>query len=129
MFIVFIVDVTLLSYNTMYTLFINPYALSFRTLAQDFDIPKSYLETNEIQPGMMSDYSPVENISPSAQILTKKQRKLIEKNPGSIVAVAEGALQAIRECQYQFHSRRWNCPTKDSNVGGSVFGRILNVGK
>lgn len=101
-----------------------------RTLAQDYDVPKPHLETNEIQPGMMNDYSPVDNVNPSMQqILTKKQRKLVEKNPGSIVAVAQGALQAIRECQYQFHTRRWNCPTKDSNVGGSIFGRILNVGE
>ena len=78
---------------------------------------------------MVSDYVPVDTVHPSSQILTKKQRKLVEKNPGSKVAIAQGALQAIKECQYQFHTRRWNCPTKDSNVGGSIFGRILNVGK
>ena len=78
---------------------------------------------------MMSDYSPNNYYGPSVQILTKRQRKLVDRHPGSIIAVVQGARQAIKECQYQFHTRRWNCPTKDSNVGGSIFGKILNIGK
>lgn len=68
-------------------------------------------------------------MNPSLQPLTKKQRKLVEKNPGALIAIAQGARQAIKECQYQFRTRPWNCPIKDSNVGGSIFGKILGLGE
>lgn len=97
-----------------------------RTLAEGYDIPKTYLETNEIPHGQ-SDLSDAMN--PSLQPLTKKQRKLVEKNPGSLIAIAQGARLAIKECQYQFRGRQWNCPVKDSNVGGSIFGKILSLGE
>lgn len=61
--------------------------------------------------------------------LTKKQRRLVEKNTGSLEAIVEGARQAIKECRYQFRSRPWNCPVQQSNVGGSIFGKILSLGK
>lgn len=102
-----------------------------RTLAQDYDISESYLDTNQISPS--NAYSEKQDSSsslqPRMQYLTKKQRKLAEKNPQSIYAVVDGALLAIRECQHQFEKRLWNCPTQPSNVGGSIFGRILNIGK
>lgn len=110
-----------------------PYSLAVcRSLAQDYEIPKSYLETNQIATSKSNYVSrSVDNKIPSARPrpLTKRQHKLVQKNPGSIVAVAQGALLAIKECQYQFQNRRWNCPTKDSNLGGPTFGKILNVGK
>ncbi|XP_067928150.1 protein Wnt-1-like [Watersipora subatra] len=98
------------------------------TLAQDYQSPQTYLETNEVSSGMMNDYNSVEYNSVNTQKLTKKQRKLVEKNSGSLEAVAQGALQAIKECQYQFRTRRWNCSTTEANIGGSIFGRILDIG-
>jgi len=90
-------------------------------------MPQSYLETNELQP-VSNDIYPIEDMNPSLQPLTKKQRKLVAKNPGSISAVALGAQIAIKECQYQFQNRRWNCPIKDTAHGGSIFGKILKIG-
>ncbi|CAH1788358.1 unnamed protein product [Owenia fusiformis] len=65
-------------------------------------------------------------INPSLQPLTRKQRRLVTKNPGTILAVAKGAKVAIDECAYQFKNRRWNCPTDDKE--DNVFGKILYDG-
>lgn len=66
--------------------------------------------------------------NPTSLPLTRKQRNLVSKNPGSIRAVYQGAKQAILECKYQFKNRRWNCPTYESGRGVSVFGKILQKG-
>lgn len=66
--------------------------------------------------------------SPSLQPLTRKQRRIVVKNRGTIIAIAKGARMAINECQYQFRNRKWNCPTSDDSHGGSVFGKILLKG-
>lgn len=66
--------------------------------------------------------------SPTLQPLTKKQRRLVTKNPGSIVAIAKGARMAVDECQYQFKDRRWNCPIQENGHGGSIFGKIIEKG-
>nr|ALS19774.1 wnt1 [Novocrania anomala] len=67
-------------------------------------------------------------INPSLQPLTRKQRRLVTRNAGTILAIAKGARMAIQECKYQFNSRRWNCPTSDDSHGTSVFGKILQKG-
>ena len=51
---------------------------------------------------------------------TPRQRKLCELHPSLLPSVMEGAMEAIRECRYQFKNHRWNCPV--SNVT-AVFGR------
>ncbi|XP_061183958.1 protein Wnt-1-like isoform X1 [Saccostrea echinata] len=66
--------------------------------------------------------------SPSLLPLTKKQRKLVTKNPGTILALTNGARMAIDECKFQFRNRRWNCPTQDVGNGGPIFGKILEKG-
>lgn len=96
---------------------------SFRTLAIDSEQPKSYLETNEIM-----RQTPLEMDS-RIRILSKKQKKLVDRNPGALDSVARGAQMAIKECQHQFRNRRWNCPIKKSELGVSVFGKILNIGE
>ncbi|KAK2141278.1 hypothetical protein LSH36_1129g00039, partial [Paralvinella palmiformis] len=67
-------------------------------------------------------------INPSLQPLTRKQRRLVTKNPGSIMAIARSAKMAVEECQLQFKNRRWNCPVFDGDHGRSVFGKILRKG-
>ncbi|XP_041373985.1 protein Wnt-1-like isoform X2 [Gigantopelta aegis] len=66
--------------------------------------------------------------NPSLLPLTKRQRKLVTRNPGTIMAIAKGAKTAMDECKYQFRNRRWNCPTYQDRHGGSVFGKILQKG-
>ncbi|XP_046338482.1 protein Wnt-1-like isoform X1 [Haliotis rufescens] len=66
--------------------------------------------------------------NPSLLPLNKRQRRLVTRNPGAIMAVVKGAKLAIKECQYQFRNRRWNCPTFADGHGGSIFGKILQKG-
>ncbi|KAK3599048.1 hypothetical protein CHS0354_012536 [Potamilus streckersoni] len=74
-------------------------------------------------------YSPSAHLySPALLPLTKKQRKLTTKNPGTILAIAKGAKMAVDECQHQFRNRRWNCPIEENGHGGSIFGKILEKG-
>ncbi|KAI0227268.1 Protein Wnt-1 [Lamellibrachia satsuma] len=75
-----------------------------------------------------SDDALLHSLNPSLQPLARRQRKLVARNPGSIVAIAAGAQMAIDECQFQFRNRRWNCPTSDYSHGGSIFGKILRKG-
>ncbi|GFS22503.1 protein Wnt [Elysia marginata] len=63
--------------------------------------------------------------NPSLLPLTKRQRRLVTRNPGTVMAVVSGARMAIEECKYQFRNRRWNCPTKFESHRRSIFGKIL----
>lgn len=67
--------------------------------------------------------------SPTLLPLTKKQRRLVTKNPGAIVAIAKGARMAVEECQNQFKDRRWNCPVQELGHGRNLFGKIIEKGK
>lgn len=40
--------------------------------------------------------------------------------------IGDGAKTGIKECQYQFRNRRWNCSTVDNS---SVFGRVMQIGE
>ncbi|CAM1321792.1 WNT1 (predicted) [Pycnogonum litorale] len=62
-----------------------------------------------------------------SQPLTRKQRKLVRRNPGSLSAIANAAKMAVAECQYQFRNRRWNCPTAQYMKGRSIFGKIVRI--
>ena len=62
------------------------------------------------------------------QMLTRKQRRLVTKNPGTMMAVGHGARMAVKECQYQFANRKWDCAVNQSK-GGSIFGKITMHGK
>ncbi|MBN3316204.1 WNT1 protein, partial [Atractosteus spatula] len=64
-------------------------------------------------------------LDPSLQLLSRRQRRLIRQNPGVLHAIAGGLHAAIKECKWQFRSRRWNCPTTQSP---NVFGKIVNRG-
>ena len=67
-------------------------------------------------------------IDESFQMLTRKQRRLVTKNPGTMLAVGQGANMAVAECQHQFSNRKWDCPINQSN-GGTIFGKITRHGK
>jgi hypothetical protein len=45
-----------------------------------------------------------------------------------MLAVAQGAGLAIKECQLQFQHRRWNCTAAD-NKTDRVFGPVMKIGK
>uniref|UniRef100_A0A8C4YIX5 Protein Wnt n=3 Tax=Durocryptodira TaxID=1579337 RepID=A0A8C4YIX5_9SAUR len=57
--------------------------------------------------------------------LSPGQRKLCQLYQEHMVYIGEGAKNAIKECQYQFRQRRWNCSTVDNT---SVFGRVMKIG-
>uniref|UniRef100_A0A915JKB8 Protein Wnt n=1 Tax=Romanomermis culicivorax TaxID=13658 RepID=A0A915JKB8_ROMCU len=50
--------------------------------------------------------------------LPKRQRQLCQMHPDAMLAVMDGAKQAVSECQRQFANHRWNCTTMEK-------GRIL----
>lgn len=58
--------------------------------------------------------------------LSKGQKKLCQLYQDHMQYIGEGAKTGIRECQYQFRHRRWNCSTVDNS---SVFGRVMQIGK
>ncbi|XP_078455181.1 protein Wnt-5b-like [Lampetra planeri] len=58
--------------------------------------------------------------------LSPGQRKLCQLYQDHMVHIAEGARAALRECQHQFRTRRWNCSAVDGSSG--VFGRLMHIG-
>ena len=58
--------------------------------------------------------------------LSAGQRRMCQLYPDHMASVARGARVGIAECQFQLHSRRWNCITTNDS---SVFGPILSAGK
>ncbi|KAG7261447.1 hypothetical protein CRUP_005283 [Coryphaenoides rupestris] len=58
--------------------------------------------------------------------LSPGQKKLCQLYQDHMQYIGEGAKTGIRECQYQFRHRRWNCSTVDNS---SVFGRVMQIGK
>lgn len=59
-------------------------------------------------------------------LLLQGQRKLCQLYQDHIAYIGEGARMGIKECQYQFRQRRWNCSTVDNS---SVFGRVMQIGE
>ncbi|MBN3311235.1 WNT5A protein, partial [Amia calva] len=58
--------------------------------------------------------------------LSQGQKKLCQLYQDHMQYIGEGAKTGIKECQYQFRNRRWNCSTVDNS---SVFGRVMQIGK
>lgn len=58
--------------------------------------------------------------------LSQGQKKLCHLYQDHMQYIGEGAKTGIKECQYQFRHRRWNCSTVDNN---SVFGRVMQIGR
>ncbi|XP_067437328.1 protein Wnt-5b isoform X1 [Thunnus thynnus] len=57
--------------------------------------------------------------------LSQGQRKLCQLYQDHMIYIGDGAKTGIKECQYQFRHRRWNCSTVDNT---SVFGRVMQIG-
>ncbi|XP_048856439.1 protein Wnt-1-like [Brienomyrus brachyistius] len=64
-------------------------------------------------------------LDPSLALLNRRQRRLIRQNPGVLPSIVAGLQTAIKECQWQFRNRRWNCPTTQ---GPAIFGKIVSRG-
>ncbi|XP_010771698.1 protein Wnt-5b-like, partial [Notothenia coriiceps] len=56
--------------------------------------------------------------------LSQGQRKLCQLYQDHMVHIGDGAKTGIKECQFQFRQRRWNCSTVDNT---SVFGRVMQI--
>ncbi|CAL8238425.1 unnamed protein product, partial [Merluccius merluccius] len=52
--------------------------------------------------------------------LAGKQAELCQTQPEIVSEVAKGARLGVRECQYQFRYRRWNCTSHNK-----YFGKVL----
>uniref|UniRef100_A0A3Q3K1V8 Protein Wnt n=1 Tax=Monopterus albus TaxID=43700 RepID=A0A3Q3K1V8_MONAL len=57
--------------------------------------------------------------------LSQGQRKLCQLYQDHMSYIGDGAKTGIKECQFQFRQRRWNCSTVDNT---SVFGRVMHIG-
>jgi hypothetical protein len=114
-----------LSYINIYKIDIS----SFLSTLLFFVVFRSLAKTGEPSNDL---YSPTAQAhifsSPTLLPLTKKQRRLVTKNPGTILAIAKGARMAVDECQNQFEDRRWNCSIQENGHGGSIFGKIIERG-
>lgn len=58
--------------------------------------------------------------------LSLGQQKLCSLYHDHMPSIGAGAQMGIRECQYQFRFRRWNCTTIKGD--SSVFGPVLQIG-
>ncbi|XP_054706674.1 protein Wnt-4-like [Uloborus diversus] len=58
--------------------------------------------------------------------LTKRQVKICKKNLEVMDSVRLGAEAALKECQWQFRGRRWNCSTISNST--KIFGKALAEG-
>uniref|UniRef100_UPI00358E8906 proto-oncogene Wnt-1 n=1 Tax=Myxine glutinosa TaxID=7769 RepID=UPI00358E8906 len=57
--------------------------------------------------------------------MTRRQRRLVRRNPGVLHGLLSAVRGAVRECRWQFRHRRWDCP---SGPGPAIFGKILQRG-
>lgn len=64
------------------------------------------------------------SICRKAKRLAGKQAELCQTQPEIVSEVAKGARLGVRECQYQFRYRRWNCTSHNK-----YFGKILQQGE
>lgn len=64
------------------------------------------------------------SICRKAKRLAGKQAELCQTQPEIVNEVAKGARLGVRECQYQFRYRRWNCTSHNK-----YFGKILQQGE
>lgn len=64
------------------------------------------------------------SICRKARRLAGRQAELCQAEPEVVAELARGARLGIRECQFQFRFRRWNCSSHSK-----AFGRILQQGQ
>lgn len=64
------------------------------------------------------------SICRKARRLAGRQAELCQAEPEVVAELARGARLGVRECQFQFRFRRWNCSSHSK-----AFGRILQQGQ
>lgn len=64
------------------------------------------------------------SICRKARRLAGRQAELCQEEPEVVAELARGARLGVRECQFQFRFRRWNCSSHSK-----AFGRILQQGQ
>uniref|UniRef100_A0A673SXR7 Protein Wnt n=1 Tax=Suricata suricatta TaxID=37032 RepID=A0A673SXR7_SURSU len=64
------------------------------------------------------------SICRKARRLAGRQAELCQAEPDVVAELARGARLGVRECQFQFRFRRWNCSSHSK-----AFGRILQQGQ
>lgn len=58
--------------------------------------------------------------------LSRRQRQICSRDPGTVMSIAAGVRKGIHECQFQFQYQRWNCTTFPNDF--SLFGKVLVKG-
>lgn len=57
--------------------------------------------------------------------LRSRQVYICKREPTIISQIINGSFESVRECQYQFSDRKWNCPTKNKRS----MRKLLSKGK
>lgn len=57
--------------------------------------------------------------------LRSRQVYICKREPTIISQIINGSIESVRECQYQFADRKWNCPTKNKRS----MRKLLSKGK
>lgn len=61
------------------------------------------------------------------RLLNHEQAELINRHPGSLLAVARALKMAIVECQYQMRHEPWDCPISGFSMKPSdIFGKLMS---
>lgn len=106
----------------------NQRKLTFSCYHSDRDAPSSSLTSSCCFNFSRAVGSPLvmdpNTICRKAKRLAGKQAELCQTQPEIVREVAKGARLGVRECQYQFRYRRWNCTSHNK-----YFGKILQQGE
>lgn len=61
------------------------------------------------------------------RLLNHDQTELINRHPGSLLAVARALIMAINECKYQMRHEPWDCPVHGLSMKPSdIFGKLMS---
>lgn len=74
-----------------------------------------------------TSYQNQSNMNRLHKHLNERQRRLVERNPGSLGAIARAFKMAIVECRHQMRDEPWDCPVFGFSIKpNEVFGKLVS---